>query len=62
MNLGQRPFGVAGAAYAMTGDRERCLEAGMDGYVSKPIRARELLDAVEQPRTLSTTFGPDHLA
>jgi len=46
----------------MTGDRERCLEAGMDGYVSKPIRARELLDAVEQPRTLSTTFGPDHLA
>ena len=34
-------------AYAMTGDRERCLEAGMDGYISKPIRARELLSAVE---------------
>jgi two-component system sensor histidine kinase/response regulator len=31
----------------MKGDRERCLEAGMDGYVSKPIRARELIEAVE---------------
>jgi PAS domain S-box-containing protein len=39
---------VAMTAYAMTGDRERCLAAGMDGYVSKPIRARELLDAVEK--------------
>jgi CheY-like chemotaxis protein len=39
---------VAMTAYAMTGDRERCLAAGMDGYVSKPIRARELIDAVEK--------------
>jgi two-component system, sensor histidine kinase and response regulator len=39
---------IAMTAYAMTGDRERCLEAGMDGYISKPIRARELLDAVEK--------------
>jgi PAS domain S-box-containing protein len=39
---------IAMTAYAMTGDRERCLEAGLDGYISKPIRARELLDAVEK--------------
>ena len=33
-------------AYALKGDKERCLEAGMDGYVAKPIRAQELLDAI----------------
>jgi len=38
---------IAMTAYAMTGDRERCLMAGMDGYVSKPIRTAELLAAIE---------------
>jgi signal transduction histidine kinase/DNA-binding response OmpR family regulator len=37
---------IATTAHAMTGDRERCLAAGMDGYISKPIRARDLLDLV----------------
>jgi len=39
---------VAMTAYAMTGDRDRCLAAGMNGYISKPIRSRELLDAVDR--------------
>jgi CheY-like chemotaxis protein/nitrogen-specific signal transduction histidine kinase/HPt (histidine-containing phosphotransfer) domain-containing protein len=39
---------IALTAYAMKGDRERCTEAGMDGYVSKPIRAEDLLRAIEE--------------
>src|SRR5262249_10544546 len=37
---------VALTAHAMSGDRERCLEAGMDAYISKPLQAAELLDVV----------------
>ncbi len=39
---------IALTAHAMKGDRERCLHAGMDGYVAKPIRARELFQMMEQ--------------
>ncbi|MFT7464460.1 MAG: signal transduction histidine kinase/CheY-like chemotaxis protein [Pseudohongiellaceae bacterium] len=41
-------FVVAMTANAMMGDRERCLEAGMDNYVTKPIQAELLFAAVEQ--------------
>jgi two-component system, sensor histidine kinase and response regulator len=37
---------VAMTAHAMQGDRERCLEVGMDGYIAKPIQAKELLQAI----------------
>ena len=39
---------IAMTAHAMKGDRERCLQSGMDGYLSKPVRAQDLRDAIEQ--------------
>ena len=45
-NGGHVPI-IAVTAHAMDGDRERCIEAGMDGYVSKPIRAQRLDEAIE---------------
>jgi PAS domain S-box-containing protein len=44
---------LAMTAHAMAGDRERCLEAGMDGYVSKPINVQELVEAMENLPTRS---------
>ncbi|MBI5352591.1 MAG: PAS domain S-box protein [Chloroflexi bacterium] len=39
---------IAMTAHAMTGDRERCLDAGMDDYVTKPLEPRVLFNALER--------------
>ena len=39
---------IAMTAHAMKGDRERCLAAGMDAYISKPIQTRQLFDLIEK--------------
>jgi CheY-like chemotaxis protein len=50
-----QPHVIAMTANAMQGDREMCLAAGMDDYVSKPIRVEELVGALSKSRPLDAS-------
>jgi CheY-like chemotaxis protein len=39
---------IALTAHAMEGDRQRCLDARMDGYISKPVKAVELFEVIDR--------------
>ena len=53
---------VAMTANAMAGDREACLAAGMDDYISKPIRSADLLNALQRVPVAVSPAPPDTVA
>ena len=53
-SIGRHTPIIAMTAHAMKGDRERCLAAGMDAYISKPIQFDELFDVTESLAGFST--------
>jgi two-component system sensor histidine kinase/response regulator len=50
---------IAMTAHAMKGDRERCLAAGMDDYISKPIVASTFFDVLERSAARRTSPNSD---
>ena len=52
---GRQPYIIAMTAHAMKGDREECLGAGMNDYVSKPVRIEEMYAALQR----SCPLDPD---
>jgi signal transduction histidine kinase/CheY-like chemotaxis protein len=59
-NGGHVPI-IAMTANAMRGDRQKCIAAGMDGYVTKPLDAEKLLTAIEQQLLNTVLIADDDL-
>ena len=49
---------IAMTAHAMKGDKERCLEAGMDGYIAKPVSSREIEEMIAKALDAKTEETP----
>ena len=56
---GRRVPIIAMTAHAMPGDREQCLAAGMDGYLSKPVRPEEMYALIEKLADTGTETNGD---
>ncbi|MBF0344798.1 MAG: response regulator [Nitrospirae bacterium] len=50
---------IAMTAHALKGDRDRCLNAGMNGYISKPISIASLIEVIEQHAPEVDSFSPE---
>jgi CheY-like chemotaxis protein len=58
----EQPHIIAMTAAAMDEDRERCRQAGMDGFVSKPIQLDELVEMLKQAARATASLGGDGAA
>ena len=53
---------VAMTAHAMVGDREKCLDAGMDDYIAKPVSPQSMLGVLEKWLPAGETDAPEHVS
>jgi CheY-like chemotaxis protein len=50
---------LAMTAHAMNGDREKCLSAGMNGYISKPVHPAHLISVMDEYMTAAEPAGAE---